>query len=221
MLLAIALAARIRRWLGARPLPVWYDDGYRLPIAGDQARGGIERRRAELVLWALLDRAAIVPADIRRPPRASYADLTLVHAPGYLDSLQDPATLGRIFATAPELVPVEAVLALVRLATGGTIAAAREALASRAPALNLLGGFHHAAPAQGGGLCAVNDIAVAVATLRREGFRGRVCVIDLDAHPPDGTAACLAGDERVWIGSLSGADWGPLAGSVEDRKSVV
>jgi hypothetical protein len=37
-------------------------------------------------------------------------------------------------------------------------------------------------------------------------------VIDLDAHPPDGTAECFAGDPSVFIGSISGADWGPLPG---------
>jgi hypothetical protein len=58
----------------------------------------------------------------------------------------------------------------------------------------------------------VNDIAVAVAAVRNYGFRGRIAILDLDAHPPDGIAACLAGDPRVWIGSLSGSDWGPLAG---------
>jgi acetoin utilization deacetylase AcuC-like enzyme len=208
--------ARVLRWLGARPLPVWYDDGYRLPVSELEGRGGIERRRAEYVLWALVEAAVIRADDVRQPPRASYADLALVHDQRYLDSLHDPLTLGRIFAVPADEVPVDAFLGMARLATGGTIAAAREALRRRGPALNLLGGFHHAAPNQGGGLCPVNDIAVAVAVLRREGFSGRVCVIDLDAHPPDGTAACLAADPRAWIGSLSGCDWGPLGEHVDE-----
>ncbi|HYG69666.1 MAG TPA: histone deacetylase, partial [Anaeromyxobacteraceae bacterium] len=74
----------------------------------------------------------------------------------------------------------------------------------------LLGGFHHAAPASAGGFCPVNDIAVAIAALRAEGFGGRVAILDLDAHPPDGLAASLARDPRKWIGSLSGSDWGLL-----------
>jgi hypothetical protein len=37
-------------------------------------------------------------------------------------------------------------------------------------------------------------------------------VLDLDAHPPDGIAACLGKDPGVWIGSISGSDWGPLPG---------
>lgn len=60
--------------------------------------------------------------------------------------------------------------------------------------MNLLGGFHHARPDVAGGFCPVNDVAVAIAAVRADGFRGRVLVLDLDAHPPDGLAACLAGD---------------------------
>ncbi|HSN13517.1 MAG TPA: histone deacetylase, partial [Anaeromyxobacteraceae bacterium] len=107
-------------------------------------------------------------------------------------------------------VPVDEVLTSVRLACGGTLGAARETLRTRVPAVNLLGGFHHAAPGAAGGFCPVNDMAVAIATLRAEGFAGRAVVLDLDAHPPDGTAACLARDRNSWIGSLSGSDWGRL-----------
>ena len=56
----------------------------------------------------------------------------------------------------------------------------------------------------------MNDIAVALADLRHRGFNERVGVLDLDAHPPDGTAECLAKDSNAWIGSISGSDWGPL-----------
>ncbi len=48
--------------------------------------------------------------------------------------------------------------------------------------------------------------------LRGDGLRGQIVVLDLDAHPPDGLAACLAHDPDVAIGSLSGSDWGPLPG---------
>jgi hypothetical protein len=107
---------------------------------------------------------------------------------------------------------VDEVLTTVRLACGGTLAAARESLKTRVPALNLLGGFHHATPRTAAGNCPVNDVAVAIATVRAEGFAGRIVVLDLDAHPPDGLAACLGHGPDVWIGSLSGSDWGPLEG---------
>jgi hypothetical protein len=135
-----------------------------------------------------------------------------VHTPELLESLSEAETLGRIFAADPSDVPVDELLHTVRLACGATLAAARATLRSVDPHLNLLGGFHHAAPGAAGGFCPVNDVAVAVAALRAEEFGGQVVVLDLDAHPPDGLAACFAGDPSVFVGSLSGSDWGPLPG---------
>jgi acetoin utilization deacetylase AcuC-like enzyme len=204
------LATRLASWLHRREITVWYDPLYRLPLTGIEATLGIEPRRADFAAWWLRECGAVTRRAFRRPHRISYENLARVHTPELLESLGRPAELARVFSADPSDVPVDEVMTTVRLACGGTLAAARVTLRSRAPALNLLGGFHHAAPAVAGGLCPVNDIAVAVATLRGEGLRGPVAVLDLDAHPPDGTAACLAPDPDAWIGSLSGADWGPL-----------
>jgi acetoin utilization deacetylase AcuC-like enzyme len=195
-------------FLGRRRVIMWHHPAYRLPIGSVEGALGIEPRRADLVSWFLLEERLLRATDLRTPRPARWEELALVHAHEYLESLTRPETLARIFAVDPSEIPVDEALASVRLATGGTIAATREALRRRGPTLNLLGGFHHAGPARGGGLCAVNDIAVALAVARRDGFGGRAVVIDLDAHPPDGTAECLRGDARAWLGSLSGADWG-------------
>jgi acetoin utilization deacetylase AcuC-like enzyme len=148
----------------------------------------------------------------RSPHRISYDNMARVHAGELLESLGRPEVLARIFSVDPSDVPLDEVMTTVRLACGGTLGAARDTLRTRAPALNLLGGFHHASPTVAGGFCPVNDVAVAIAALRGEGFAGRVVVLDLDAHPPDGLAACLARDPQAWIGSLSASDWGPLEG---------
>jgi acetoin utilization deacetylase AcuC-like enzyme len=189
---------------------LWYDPRYRLPISGIEAVSGIDPRRSDFAAWSLRDRGAVPKDALRRPHRISWENLARVHTPALLESLGRPETIASVFAVDPSDVPVDEVIGTVRLACGGTLAGARETLRTRAPALNLLGGFHHAGPAFSGGNCPVNDVAVAIATLRAEGFDGRIAVLDLDAHPPDGIAACLATDDRVWIGSLSGSDWGPL-----------
>jgi len=170
----------------------------------------MEPRRADFAAWWLRECGAITRRAVRKPHRISYENMARVHAPELLESLGRPETLAAIFSVDPSDVPVDEVMTTVRLACGGTLAGAREALRTRVPALNLLGGFHHAGPASAGGNCPVNDVAIAVATLRAEGLSGRIAVLDLDAHPPDGLAACLAADPQVWIGSLSGSDWGPL-----------
>lgn len=212
---ALEIVDRVRgRWLswrGRHSLTVWFDPLYRLPLTMFD-RQTLEPRRAAFVAWALQDAHAISAAALRPPPRVSFAELARVHTPHYLESLLEPNTLARIFAVETEQVRVDALMDTIRLACGATLAAARTTLATGVPALNLLGGFHHAGRSRGGGLCAVNDIAVAVAALRAENFTGQVNILDLDAHPPDGTAECMAGAARVWIGSLSGCSWGTLEG---------
>ncbi len=201
----------VASWLHRRDVSVWYDRRYRLPISTLEATAGFEPRRADFAIWWLRECRAIDRRSVRTPHRVSWENLARVHTPELLESLGRPETLARVFAVDPGDVPVDEAMTTVRLACGGTLGAARETLLTRAPALNLLGGFHHATPSVSGGFCPVNDVAVAIATLRAEGFRGRVAVLDLDAHPPDGTAACLEGDPAAWVGSLSGSDWGPLA----------
>jgi acetoin utilization deacetylase AcuC-like enzyme len=202
---------RLASWLHRRDVTVWYDTRYRLPMSGVEAAGH-DPRRADFAAWWLRESGAVPAAGFRRPHRLSWENLARIHTPELLDGLGRAETLGAVFSVDPSDVPVDELMTTVRLACGGTLGAARETLRTRAPALNLLGGFHHAHPATAGGNCPVNDIAVAVATLRAEGFAGRVAIVDLDAHPPDGIAACLSGDGGVWIGSISGSDWGPLPG---------
>jgi acetoin utilization deacetylase AcuC-like enzyme len=204
---------RVTSWIHRRDVTLWYDPRYRLPLSSLEVVAGLEPRRADFAAWWLREASGAVPARaLRKPHRISYENLARVHTPELLDSLGRVETLARVFGVDPSDVPVDEVMTTIRLGCGGTLGAARETLRTHAPALNLLGGFHHAAPAVAGGFCPVNDVAVAIATLRAEGLSGRVAVLDLDAHPPDGLAACLGGDPRVWIGSLSGSDWGPLEG---------
>ncbi len=205
------LRNRCRRWLFGGGLPVWYSPSYRLPLVSIEALG-IDARRADAAVSHLVHARLISRRAVRTPSRVDYGDLRRVHTDRLIESIHQSASLARIFRVDPSEVPVEAVLATIRLAAGGTVAAARHAARQQGPALNLLGGFHHAGPDRAGGFCPINDVALAVAALRSEGVLGWIAVLDLDAHPPDGTAECLREDPRVWIGSLSGADWGTIEG---------
>jgi acetoin utilization deacetylase AcuC-like enzyme len=204
----------LRRWFdrGAK-LKVYYDEAYRLPLSGVEAGPvHLETRRADDALHYLLSTGVLLSRDVLAPAPVSYGELGRVHTDEYLESLQKVETLAEIFAVDPTDVYVDEVLRTVRLATGGTVQGARHALAHTSTVLNLLGGFHHAAPTRGAGFCVVNDVAVAVASLRSDGFSGRIAVLDLDCHPPDGTSACLGRDASVWLGSISGTAFGALEG---------
>ncbi|MBX7112922.1 MAG: histone deacetylase [Myxococcaceae bacterium] len=192
-----------------RPLRVWFDSAYRLPLTGVEERTGIDSRRAEDALQFLLHSRAVDATALGRPHAISYAELGLVHSAEYLESLSNPRVLADIFAVDVSDVVPDELIRTYRLGCGGTLAAARDALKEARPNLNLFGGFHHARPDRGVGFCPLNDVVVAVRVLRREGLKGTVAVLDLDAHPPDGTAACLRPEDNVWVGSLSGVDWAP------------
>jgi len=215
----MALANSVRRWLHGRDLAVWHDPAYRLPLP--ESASGIEPRRADYAAWFLRDVHAVTARNLRKPRRAEYAELSRVHTPELLDALGRPETLARIFAVDASDVRVDELMNTVRLVCGATLEAAHEVLRPSPRklgrcGLNLLGGFHHAGKNRAGGFCPVNDVAVAVASLRHHGFAGRIAVLDFDAHPPDGTADCLREDREVWIGSLSGSDFGPLPQSVDE-----
>ena len=131
--------------------------------------------------------------DFARPTAPSDQELGALHAPAYLKSLREPASLVRILevpivARLPSWVIDWRVLRPMRLATGGTLLACRLAL-ERGVAINLGGGFHHAAADWGGGFCVYADVPWAAAVLYREGKIGKVLVVDLDAHQGNGTAA--------------------------------
>jgi acetoin utilization deacetylase AcuC-like enzyme len=214
--IARAFGRTRRLFTRRRRVPIWYAAAYRLPLPSLESQSGIEPRRADLALWYLLQHRLTRSRDVHTPPRADYDLLGLAHDAAYLETLSHADTLARIFAVSPAEIVVEEVMHTVRLAVGGTVAAARAAWDSRGPAFNLLGGFHHAGPAMGGGLCPVNDVAIAIAAVRKDGMDGQIVILDLDAHPPDGLSACVLDLPRVHLASISGSDFGPLPGAVDE-----
>jgi acetoin utilization deacetylase AcuC-like enzyme len=95
---------------------------------------------------------------------------------------------------------------------GGTLMAAEHVLSGRGSraACNMAGGTHHAFRDRGSGYCIFNDLAVAAYdAMERLGVE-RVCIVDLDVHQGDGTAAIFADDPRVFTLSLHGARNFPL-----------
>src|SRR5208282_2996051 len=56
-------------------------------------------------------------------------------------------------------------------------------------AVHLGGGFHHAFADHGEGFCLVNDVAVAIRRMQRDGRIERAMVVDCDVHQGNGTAS--------------------------------
>lgn len=134
-------------------------------------------------------------AAFHAPAPASAEWLTLAHDRAYVDQVlacKVPAAIEREIG-----FPVnERVSMRARLATAGTVMAARLALCEGI-ACNTAGGSHHARRAQGAGFCTFNDVAVASHLLLADGEVGHVLVIDLDVHQGDGTAEICAGIDAI------------------------
>ncbi|GEM87623.1 histone deacetylase [Meiothermus granaticius] len=138
--------------------------------------------------------------EVRAAPAIAWEALTLAHTPEYLHKLQNEG-LNRQEAHKVGLPWTQSLLTRALHAAGGTLAATHEAL-HNGLGMNLAGGTHHAYPDRAEGYCIFNDVAVAIANLRAEGWRGRVLIVDLDAHQGNGTAVFFRADPLVFTLSL-------------------
>jgi acetoin utilization deacetylase AcuC-like enzyme len=145
---------------------------------------------------------------------AAWELLGAVHAPEYLEAVRTGA-LGPREERALGLPWSAQLVERGRRSTQGTVNAARDALA-RGYGMNLGGGTHHAARAQGRGYCLFNDVAVTLYRLRLEGLAQRALVVDCDVHQGDGTAELLAGDPRSFTLSLHGGANYPFRRATSD-----
>jgi acetoin utilization deacetylase AcuC-like enzyme len=84
------------------------------------------------------------------------------------------------------------------MAAGGSILAARRALADRV-SISIGGGFHHAFPDHGEGFCMIHDVAVAIRRLQRDDKIHSAMTVDCDVHQGNGTAVIFAGKRSVSV----------------------
>ncbi|WP_375407849.1 histone deacetylase [uncultured Methylobacterium sp.] len=153
-------------------------------------------------LAEILVARGLVPDGFVTPQPATAGTLALAHDRTYVDAVLDLAVPP---AVAREIgLPLDAgIVARARASAGGTLAAARLALA-HGLAGSAAGGSHHARRDSGAGFCVFNDVAVAARTLQHEGAIRRALVIDLDVHQGDGTADCLGRSPDLFTLSLHG-----------------
>lgn len=165
-------------------------------------------RKFELVRDRLLREGTLRAADIVEPQPAPLKDVLLVHTDDYVTRLRS----GTLTPREIRRLGLPWSKALVRrsfLATGGTLNAARWALAEGVGS-NLAGGTHHAYPDRGEGFCVLNDVAIAIRALGRDQLIRRAAIVDCDVHQGNGTAAIFAGDAEVFTFSMHGAKNYPL-----------
>src|SRR5437660_10965922 len=165
-------------------------------------------RKFDLVRDRLLGEGTLEPLELIEPAAADPADVLLVHSEDYVTRLR----AGELTARELRRLGLPWSEALVRrslFAVGGTQLAAHWALQDRI-ASNLAGGTHHSFADHGAGFCVLNDVAIAIRTLQRNGSIHRAAVVDCDVHQGDGTATIFTGDEAVFTFSIHGRNNYPL-----------
>jgi acetoin utilization deacetylase AcuC-like enzyme len=178
------------------PFHLVYHEGYDLNLGSHV----FPAQKFRLIRERLLAEGFATPEDFVAPEPAPDEDLLLVHERGWIQRLKTgklsyEEILHLEMPYSPEMARAFC------LAAGGSTLAARLAL-DEGVAYNVGGGFHHAFPDHGEGFCAINDIAVGIRKLQREGKITRAMVVDCDNHHGNGTAAIFAGDPTVFTLSI-------------------
>jgi acetoin utilization deacetylase AcuC-like enzyme len=173
-----------------------HDDARRL----SEVRAGLMRHRGVTAHTA--DSSA---EDVERVLRR-------LHDPLYLRALarvrgRDPVLMAEL--AQPGLEPDTPVcaeaIATAREGVGTAIAAARRIVAGARFSYALCRPpGHHAGPGWLGGYCYLNNAAAAARALHEGGF-GRVAILDLDLHYPNGTSALLERMTETTLHSLHGS----------------
>lgn len=150
----------------------------------------------------LLAEGVLAPEDLLEPEPLDRKTLELVHTSDYLNKLESSG-LSAAEQRRLGMPWSEALWQRSRLASGGTLLAARTAL-QRGLSGNLAGGTHHAFADHGEGFCVLNDVAIAITKLRLDAAIERALIIDLDVHQGNGTAAIFEGVDEVFTFSVHG-----------------
>jgi acetoin utilization deacetylase AcuC-like enzyme len=179
------------------PIRLVYSEQYDLNLLGDHV---FPSKKYKWLHDRLLWTRFADKTDFVAPAPATDEDVLLAHTPEWVAKLRGGAI------TYQDILRLEIPYSRVMveafwLAAGGTTLAARHALEGRV-GFNLGGGFHHGFPDHGEGFCAINDVAVAIRRLQRDGVIQRAMVVDCDVHHGNGTATIFSGDPTVFTLSI-------------------
>jgi acetoin utilization deacetylase AcuC-like enzyme len=198
--------------------------------------------RLEAVLAALAE-PEFAALERREAPRASRAQLALVHPAAYIDAVFDCVPQRGLAQLDPDtaLCPASGEAAL--RAAGALCAAVDAVIAGEAEnafcAVRPPG--HHAEPTRAMGFCVFSNVAIAAQHARAAHGLARAAVVDFDVHHGNGTQAAFwdepelffasshqmplypgtgSSNERGVAGNIVNVPLAPLSGSAEFRRAM-
>jgi acetoin utilization deacetylase AcuC-like enzyme len=137
---------------------------------------------------------------------ATWADIATVHDPSFVEAVKTGQP--RHLAQSQGFTWSSAFADAVARIWSGHIAACRAAL-HKGMVLHPVSGAHHAGYARGSGFCTFNFLVGAARATVQDGA-GRHAIVDLDAHPGDGTYALTRGENAIALFDIAGGSWGDV-----------
>jgi acetoin utilization deacetylase AcuC-like enzyme len=175
----------------------------------------IERELNTRGLWARLQHEDATTADFQQ--------LQSVHAPDYLNDLQNASPAGGYYALDPDTCMNPHTLEAALLAAGAGIMGVDRIMQNRTHSVfcAVRPPGHHAGRSTAMGFCFINNVAAAAAhALERYQLR-RVAILDFDVHHGNGTQDIFAHDERVLFCSTHQHPFYPYTGDPIARPNVI
>jgi acetoin utilization deacetylase AcuC-like enzyme len=174
---------------------------YKHPLQGQHR---FPMLKYELIPGQLMHEGLIGAENLFSPGELSEEIILWTHDQHYWEQLRDlslpPKEQRRIgFPLSQQLVERE------KRIVKGTIEGCHYAF-EYGVAFNVAGGTHHAGANWGEGFCLLNDQAVAVNYLLKNGLATSILIVDLDVHQGNGTAQIFEDDFRVFAFSMHGAN---------------
>jgi acetoin utilization protein AcuC len=201
---------------------IWDDDlaGYRFTDEHP-----LDPRRLHLTLGLIRRLDLLDESDIVAARTASHDELLAVHAPEFVaavrgasDGSMPLSTLQQFGLGSPDVPIVAGMHDAAAHICGATLRAAELVMSGAyTRAFSISGGLHHARRAEASGFCVYNDLACAIAYLKRA-HGARVMYIDIDAHHGDGVQQIFYDDPDVLTLSIheSGAFLYPGTGFIDE-----
>jgi acetoin utilization deacetylase AcuC-like enzyme len=155
-----------------------------------------------------------VRVERRRCKPAPRSALEAVHAPAYLEQLEELSSLGGgyiDFDTALNSASWEVAL----LAAGAAIGAVDSALSGTAAFAIVRPPGHHAGRDYGMGFCLLNNVAIAAEHARSQGL-GRIAIFDWDVHHGNGTQDIYYANREVLYLSVHQSPFYPGTGDARE-----
>ena len=184
-------------------IPIVYNKGYNVDVFGFERATQFDAHRYEKIYQALKDQGLVNRKTVVVPGKITDQQLLGVHTADWIAKTHDPKYVAQVLESniisyLPRGLVEDRIAGPFRFQTKGTVLAARYALVHGVSA-TLGGGFAHTQAGKGEGFNLFADVPLAVKMLRLDSWKGRIFILDVDAHHGQGNAAFFAMDKSVFV----------------------